>query len=67
MSYCKRMKRPCTCGKLSVYYRDGNLADLDGGVGCLTDNEVRSALTVLLEEFHRRFSDAKIGASRLHA
>jgi hypothetical protein len=62
MAYCKRMMRPCTCGKLSIYDRNGQLPDLDNGRRCLTDNEVRSVLTILLQEWQVRFGDAK-GAS----
>jgi len=67
MSYCNRMKRPCTCGKLSVYQRDGRVLDGDNGARCLTDSEVRGMATVLLDEWRRRFSDAEIGAARLYA
>ncbi len=66
MSYCERMKRPCTCGQLSVYQRNGRIPDLDNGAGCLTDSEVRGAVTVLLEEWRRRFSNAEVGVARLY-
>ena len=45
-SYCKRMKRPCTCNRLTVYQRDGRDSDQDNGASCLTDSEIRQ-----LQEF----------------
>lgn len=66
MSYCNRMKRPCTCGKLSVYQRDGRVSDRDNGAACLTDSEVQGMATVLLAEWQRRFSDVEV-AARLYA
>lgn len=62
MSYCKRMKRDCVCGKLSIYDRNGNVREVDSGVGCLTDTEVQSALTVLLQEWQNCFGGARAGA-----
>jgi hypothetical protein len=67
MSYCKRMKRPCTCNRLTVYQRDGRVSDQDNGASCLTDSEIRGAVPVLLEEWRRRFSDAEVGAVSLYA
>jgi hypothetical protein len=67
MSYCKRMMRPCTCGKLSIYNRDGRIVELDNGANCLTDSEVRTATILLQEEWERRFKGAEVAPVRLYA
>jgi hypothetical protein len=55
--YCTRMNRPCTCGELTVYDRNGRIPIGDSsGMRCLTDNEVRNALVMLLDEWQRRLS-----------
>ena len=51
----------------SIYDRNGNVPKVDDGVGCLTDTEVRSALTVLLQEWQHRFGGEKINTERMHA
>jgi hypothetical protein len=61
------MMRPCTCGKLSIYNRDGRVVELDGGANCLTDNEVRTATILLKEEWERRFKGVGGGPVRLYA
>jgi hypothetical protein len=60
MPYCEKMNRPCTCGKLVVYDRSGRLKEWSGGASCLTDNEVRSTMAFLTQEWHRRFADANL-------
>jgi hypothetical protein len=37
-----------------TYDRQGRLNQSEGDSGCLTDNEVRSMLTILLQEWRRR-------------
>lgn len=37
-----------------TYDRQGRLTESEGGPDCLTDTEVRSMLTVLLQEWRRR-------------
>lgn len=59
MTYCRKMKRTCSCGGLSVYDDTGRLRQERSGPACLTDNEVRGMLTVLLREWRRRCGDAE--------
>lgn len=54
MGYCNKIRRPCSCGRLVTYDRQGRLNQSEGDSGCLTDNEVRSMLTILLQEWRRR-------------
>ena len=54
MGYCKKLDRPCSCRRLVTYDRQGRLTESEGGPDCLTDTEVRSMLTVLLQEWRRR-------------
>ena len=54
MSYCQRMRRPCTCGRLLVYDRNGRLPEQDNVIACLTDSEVCSALAILSQELEGR-------------
>jgi hypothetical protein len=56
------MKRICSCGALSVYDDTGRLRQESSGPACLTDNEVRGMLTVLLHEWRRRCGDAEQAA-----
>ena len=65
MRYCKRMKRGCTCGRLVTYDQSGNVREIDCGTGCLTDHEIRSALTLLLREWRKRCLEAELPASRM--
>ena len=67
MPYCETMKRPCTCGQLHVYDRNGRFPDSINCVGCMTEGEIRSAVAVLLHEWERRFGDAKPDTARLQA
>ena len=60
MNYCKRMNRSCSCDRLVTYDASGQITGNDNGPGCLTDNEVRGMLTVLLREWRRRCSDAEM-------
>lgn len=66
MSYCKRMNRPCTCGRLSLYDRTGRVREFENSANCLTDHEVLSATTLLMDEWRRRFSGSEVGPARLH-
>lgn len=63
MRYCNRMKRTCTCDKLVTYDRKGNIREDRNGTGCLTDNEIRSTLSILLQEWRKRCVEVEIGAS----
>jgi hypothetical protein len=67
MSYCKRMNRPCTCGRLFIYNRKGIVEEPDNGANCLTDSEVQSATSLLLDEWRRRFNGNEVGPARLYA
>lgn len=65
MRYCTRMKRTCSCGRLVTYDEAGNVREMAGGTGCLTDGEIKSVLTVLLREWRKRCMEAELPASRM--
>ncbi|HKQ09989.1 MAG TPA: hypothetical protein VJS85_02265 [Rhizomicrobium sp.] len=67
MPYCKKMKRPCTCGRLLVYDRNGRLPEQNNIIACLTDSEARSALAVLFREREVRFGGTESTAAPLYA
>jgi hypothetical protein len=60
------MNRPCTCGKLALYDRTGKIREFESGANCLTDHEVLSATTLLMDEWRRRFSSNEVGSSRFY-
>jgi hypothetical protein len=69
MSDCKKVKRPCTCGKLFIYDRNGRMRQLDTNAACLSDSAIRNALGVMLQEWRRRCSDAELAvpmSAQLH-
>lgn len=70
MRYCKRMKRACSCGRLVSYDAAGNVreisgGDISGGIGCLTDDEMRSILSALHRETRERRMEAGLPASAM--
>jgi hypothetical protein len=65
MRYCKRMNRTCSCGQLVTYDGTGNIREISGGAGCMTDSEIRSVLTVLLREWRRRCMEAELPSSQI--
>ena len=67
MSYCHRMNRDCTCGRLSVYDQSGRTRELPSALHCLTDNEVQGAATLVMNEWRRRFPSGEVGPARLTA
>lgn len=64
MRYCTKMKRTCSCGKLVTYDETGNIREFSGGAGCMTDSEIRAALTVLLREWRKRCMEAELRSGR---
>jgi len=54
MPFCRRMNRPCTCGRLATHDQYGDMIPLEGGEICLTDEEIRGLLTLLTQEWRRR-------------
>lgn len=66
MGYCKKLNRPCGCGRLVTYDCQGRLSESEGGSQCLTDSEVRSMLTVLLQEWRRRCQMLEEGPAAYH-
>ena len=65
MQYCTKMKRTCSCGKLVTYDETGSIREFSGGAGCMTDGEIRAALTVLLREWRKRCMEAELLSGRL--
>jgi hypothetical protein len=60
MSYCEKMNRPCTCGKLVTYDRSGRVHEWTSGARCLTDTEVLSTMNFLTQEWRRRFNNSDV-------
>ncbi len=54
MPFCKRMNRPCTCGRLATHDQYGDMIPLESSEVCLTDEEIRGLLTMLTQEWRRR-------------
>jgi hypothetical protein len=66
MLHCKRMGRPCNCGKAVVYDRHGRQREQPEPVSCLTDKEVNNALMVLLREWRRRHEEGAAAIMSAH-
>jgi hypothetical protein len=54
MPYCRRLQRPCTCGRLATHDHYGNMIEVDAGIVCLSNEEILGMLTLLTEEWRRR-------------
>jgi len=66
------MKRACSCGRLITYDAAGNVqeiagGDISGGIGCLTDNEMRTILTALHREARDRRMETALPAFAMGA
>ncbi len=59
MFYCKNMRRLCSCGKAYAYDREGEIVESAGGVGCLTNEEIRLLLLLLLGEWRDRLAASR--------
>lgn len=64
MAYCSSMKRPCSCGRLTTYSRNGRTPPVDNTMQCLTDEEIKDALTALNQEILRRSGTSSNGMGR---
>lgn len=54
MIFCSKMNRPCSCGRLSTYSRDGHIAVPMPFIECLTIEELNAAIGALDREILRR-------------